>query len=376
MRFLHLADLHLGKRLHAFSLREEQADMLRQVLEIAQEKKVDALLIAGDVYDRSVPSEEATGLLDSFLEACVRQHLQVFMISGNHDSSRRLNYGSALFDAHGIHICTAFTGELACVRTEDKDGPIDIWLFPFSKPFLVRDVLELDGGGLQKMFDEAMKTAHLDPAARNILLCHQFFTGGQSSDSEEDVVVGTLENISVANMPAFDYVACGHLHNPQCVGGQENIRYSGTLLKYSASEANVAKSIPLLDLGADSLEIELLPFTPLRDFQVLSGSWKTFADPAFYKDIDRENYIQLRLEESVLPPDTQNRLFQIYPRLTKISLKGEEVNQTIATASDEQLKLSPEEQIALFYEKMSDEPLSDYQKELVKELWGEVTCDR
>ena len=261
MKFIHLSDLHIGKRVNEISMIEEQEHILNQILQIIDDEKPDAVIIAGDVYDKSVPTTEAVELLDSFLFRLSKRDAEVFIISGNHDSSERLAFGSRLIDQSGIHIAPVYRGEVA----KHFVNGVNIYLLPFIKPAHVRPYFEDEK---INTYNDALRVAvnamNIDPAQRNILVTHQFVTGSSRTESE-DVSVGGTDNIDAEVFADFDYVALGHIHRPQNCGS-EKIRYCGTPLKYSFSEAKDEKSVTVGELDENkNLTIRTIPLTPKHD---------------------------------------------------------------------------------------------------------------
>ena len=251
VRFLHLADLHIGKRLNEFNLIEDQTYILDQIVEIAQAEQVGGVLIAGDVYDKSQPSIEAVELLDDFLTRLTSLGLSVCMISGNHDSPERLSFGSRMLEKTNLYVAGGFDGQLKKIRLADTHGPLNVYLLPFLKPPQIRPFFQ----GKIETYDQAiqavLRTGALDKNERNILIAHQFVVSGdilpERSDSET-MIVGGLDAVDASLFTDFDYVALGHLHRPQRIG-LETIRYGGSPLKYSFSEARQDKQVTLIDLG-------------------------------------------------------------------------------------------------------------------------------
>lgn len=306
MKFLHIADLHLGKSLKEFDLFKDQKYILNQILEIIKEKSVDAVLIAGDVYDKAIPSEAATNLLDYFLCSLSKIGVKTFIISGNHDSDDRLNYGSSLFKANQIFISSKYNGILDKYTVEDAQGEVDIYLLPFVKAAQVRHFFpEEEISSYEDAVKVILKKAGVDPKRRNIIVAHQFVTGRTEdpalggSEGIGTQSVGLVEKIGYECFDGFDYVALGHIHSPQRVGRDE-IRYSGSPLKYSLSEANNEKSIPVVELGKKGeVSIELIPLRPLRDLRHVKGTLKILLDKKNIKA--REDFIYATLtDESII----------------------------------------------------------------------------
>lgn len=332
MRFLHIADLHLGKSLDDFDLREDQQYILNQILDIAQAKEVDAVLIAGDVFDKAIPSEGAVQLLDTFLQELASRKLPVYMISGNHDSDERLNFGSGLFEANDIHIAAKYTGTLAHYVAEDTYGEVHIYALPFVKASQVRRYYpEAEINSYADAVREVLTQAQIDPDARNILVAHQFVSGKDvdpelgGSESVMTQHVGTVEKIGYDCFDAFNYVALGHIHSSQSVGRTE-IRYAGSPLKYSLSEAGSvkeipdgtrerdgAKQVPIVTIdGEGHVEIEFEQLKPMRDLVHVRGA---FADIIKQENLeaDTQCFLYATLTDEEIVPNAMQILREYYP---------------------------------------------------------------
>ncbi|MCM1189658.1 MAG: exonuclease SbcCD subunit D [bacterium] len=323
MKFLHLGDLHLGKALGDFDLAEDQRYILDQILRIAEKESVDGVLIAGDVYDKSVPSEAATGLLDYFLIQLAKREIKVFMVSGNHDSDERLNYGSALFASNQIYISAVFDGTLPRHSFADGDTEIAVYLLPFVKASQVKHFFpdeEIEN------YDDAVRAVirntPVDRKIRNILVAHQFVAGrGEDpelagSESVGTQSVGAVEKIGYDCFDGFDYVALGHIHSPQRVGRDE-IRYAGSPLKYSLSEANNEKSAALITVSAEEkVRIELVPLKPMRDLRHIRGTLKELLDKKNVKS--PEDFIYATLTDEDIVNDAMGIFRQVYPNTVRI----------------------------------------------------------
>ena len=282
MKLIHLSDLHLGKRVNECSMLEDQQYILGEILRIIDSEAPDAVLIAGDVYDKSVPSAEAVTLLDDFLVQLASRRVQTCLISGNHDSAERLSFGGRLMDAVGIHIAPVYDGSLAPLTLSDEHGPVDIYLLPFLKPVQVRRFFpDEDIESYTDAMAAVLRAANVDTARRNVLVAHQFVTGAVPCESEE-LSVGGTDNVAVCVFDDFDYVALGHIHGPQKVG-RETVRYCGTPLKYSFSEVSHKKSVTVVEIGEKgSVGIRTVPLVPRRDMSELRGTYNTL--------MLRENY--------------------------------------------------------------------------------------
>lgn len=323
MKFLHLGDLHLGKSLGDFDLIRDQKYILDQILEIIKEQSVDSVLIAGDVYDKSVPSEAATNLLDYFLSSLARSGVKTFMISGNHDSDDRLNYGSGLFEANQIYISAKYDGMLYRQTVEDAYGKADIYLLPFVKASQVKHFFP---DAEISSYDDAVRViiehAGVDLSRRNILVAHQFVTGRSEdpklggSEGAGTQSVGLVEKIGYDCFDAFDYVALGHIHSPQRVG-REEVRYAGSPLKYSLSEVNNEKSVPVITMGEKGdISLELIPLRPMRDMRHIKGPMKILLDQANITNPD--DFIYVTLTDEDLVNDAMSIFQQVYPNTVKI----------------------------------------------------------
>lgn len=323
MRFLHLGDLHLGKSLGDFDLIGDQKYILDQMLAVIRERTVDAVLIAGDVYDKAIPSEAATNLLDYFLCHLSETGVKTFLISGNHDSDDRLNYGSRLFQDNQIFISSVFRGELEKYTVEDEQGEVDVYLLPFVKASQVRHYFpdaKIDS------YDDAVRViiehAHLDRQKRNVIVAHQFVAGRSEdpvlagSESIGTQSVGLVEKISYDCFDPFDYVALGHIHSPQKVG-REEVRYAGSPLKYSLSEVNHIKSVPLVTLGEKGkVSVELIPLSPMRDLRHIKGSIRELLDKKHVQS--PEDFIYATLTDEEIIGDAMGIFQQVYPNTVKI----------------------------------------------------------
>ena len=323
MKFLHLGDLHLGKTLSDFDLIEDQRYILDQILRIADKESIDGVFIAGDVYDKSIPSEAATRLLDYFLIELAKKEIKVFMVSGNHDSDDRLNYGSALFASNQIFISAVFDGILHKQSFADGDTEIAIYMLPFVKASQVRHYFPDED---IKNYDDAVraiiKNTVINRKHKNILVAHQFVAGREEdpalagSESVGTQSVGLVEKIGYDCFDDFDYVALGHIHSPQKVGRDE-IRYSGSPLKYSLSEANNEKTVPLITVSAEErVRIELVPLKPMRNMRHIKGTLKELLDKKNVKAT--EDFIYATLTDEDIVNDAMGIFQQVYPNTVRI----------------------------------------------------------
>ena len=323
MKFLHLGDLHLGRSLGDFDLIEDQKYILDQILEIIEKENVDGVLIAGDVYDKSIPSEAATNLLDYFLCKLSESGVQTFMISGNHDSDDRLNYGSNLFEANQIYISALYHGTLDKRTVTDEYGEVNVYLLPFVKASQVRHFYPEE---TIDSYDDAvrviLKHADMVVTQRNVIVAHQFVTGQSEdparggSEGAGTQRVGLVEKIGYDCFDGFDYVALGHIHSPQRVG-RDQVRYSGSPLKYSLSEVHNAKSVPVITMGKKGeVTLELIPLKPMRDLRHIKGNLKALLEPKNITDV--EDFIYVTLTDEEIINDAMGIFQQTYPNTVKI----------------------------------------------------------
>ncbi len=368
MKLIHLADLHLGKRVNEFPMIEDQEYILLKILGIIDEEKPDGILIAGDVYDKSVPSEEAMRLWDDFLVRLAERRIPVFAISGNHDSAVRFADHGKLVDVTGIHLAPGYNGTIPSYTVQDEHGPVHIYLLPFIKPVMVRSYFE--GEEIRDYTDACrvvIENAEVNTSERNVLVAHQFVAGAERCESEENV--GGLDNVSVDVFDPFDYVALGHLHGPQKVG-RDAVRYAGSPLKYSFSEKDHHKSVTVVELGEKGdVTIRTVPLVPKHDLREIRGSYMELTAKSTYEGTDTEDYIHAVLtdEEDVL--DAMARLRSIYPNIMKLTYDNRRTrtNAEVSGAVDVENK-SPLELFSEFYELQNNQELSDSQREMVNDM--------
>lgn len=380
MKILHLADLHFGKILQEQSLIEDQEYILKEIINIIKEKEIKALLISGDIYDRSVPPTEAVNLLDNFLKILIKDlKIKVFIISGNHDSKDRLGFGNKIFEDEGLYIESKYNGRLKKVRLEDEYGPLNIYMLPFIKPVEVKKFFEDD---LENNYDLAInkiiEKEEIDKSERNIIMVHQFVTAGnvKPERTESEVLsLGGIENVDVSNFKSFDYVAIGHVHRPQKIG-RDTARYAGTILKYSFSEINHNKSIPIIDIKEKgNITINLLPLKPLRDMREIKGPIEELIKEENYKEGNLEDYIKAIITNEEPVYDAIGKIKKIYPNTLKLEIqnsktinKNEEQNINL----EELKKKSELELFSDFYKLQNNLDLNEKQKEIVKNIISEV----
>lgn len=370
MKLIHLSDIHLGKRVNEFSMLEDQAHILKKILAVVDEEKPDGVLIAGDVYDKSVPSTEAVQLFDDFLVRLAERKLPVFVISGNHDSSERLSFANRLIDAAGIHLAPVYNGVVEPITLSDEYGPVNVYMLPFIKPAHVRGFFpDTEITGYSDAVAAAIGRMNIDKTQRNVLITHQFVTGAQRSDSEE-LSVGGTDNIGAEVFCDFDYVALGHIHGPQNMDSGR-IRYCGSPLKYSFSEAAQQKSVTVAELKEKgTLEIHTVPLIPRRDMVELKGSYQQLTLREFYENTTyQEDYTHITLTDEEDIPDAVAKLRAVYHNLMKLDYDNTRTRHSAAISGAENVETrSPIDLFAEFYELQNGLPMSAEQTELVASL--------
>lgn len=376
MKLIHLSDLHLGKRVNNFPMLEDQAYILDRILEIIDGEQPDAVLIAGDVYDKTVPSAEAVALLDDFLVKLADRSLPVLLISGNHDSPERLSFGGRLMETRGVYIAPAYCGGVTPVTLEDAHGPVDFWLLPFLKPVHLRRFFPEDG--VESYTDAlacAIRHMPIDPARRSVLVTHQFVTGAERCESEE-LSVGGADNVDASVFAPFDYVALGHLHSPQNVDGAR-VRYCGTPLKYSFSEVRHQKSVTVVELGdKGTLDVRTVPLPPKRDMVELRGSFDQVTSPEFYGQVDRDAYVRMILTDENNIYHAVGRLRSIYPNLMRLDYDNLRTQNGVAELEEAQIKRDPLELFEEFYQQQNYQPMTEEQRRYLTQLLREVQEER
>lgn len=375
MKFAHLSDLHLGKRVNEFSMIEDQRYILKEITEIIRREQADAVLIAGDVYDKTIPPAEAVRLLDEFLTGLSKMGLPVLAISGNHDSPERLSFGTGLMKNSGVYLSPVYDGEAESVILQDAWGEIRVFLLPFLKPATVRSTVEEKEresiASYQEALEKAVERLAPDTKQRNVLLAHQFVTGAGRSDSEE-VSVGGLDNVDAGIFDGFDYVALGHIHSPQHVG-RETLRYCGTPLKYSFSEADQQKSVTMAELKEKGwVSIQTIPLTPFRDLRKIRGTYMEVTARSFYQDQNTEDYLQITLTDEEDVPGAMEKLRTVYPNLMRLEYDNKRTreNREIEGTSGEEEK-SELELFGELYELQNNETMSPVQRSFMEKLISE-----
>ncbi len=377
MKLMHLSDLHLGKRVNGFSMLDDQRYILKQITDVVDAEQPDGVLIAGDVYDKPVPPAEAVQLLDDFLWQLASRGRQVFLISGNHDSPERVAFGGRLMGQSGIHVSPVYDGNVAPISLPDAWGEVHLYLLPFLKPSHVRRFFDEED---PENYTDALRIAidhmQVDESRRNVLLTHQFVTGAVRSDSEE-VSVGGTDNVDGAVFDCFDYVALGHIHRPQKVG-RETVRYCGSPLKYSFSEAGHEKSVSIVELEEKgNIHVRTVPLRPCHDLREIRGTYMEVTSRSFYEGMARDDYFHITLTDETDVPNAIGKLRVIYPNLMKLDYDNARTRgsfQVEATVDVEHL--SPMELFSRLYEKQNRQPMTGEQaafmQGLIEKIWEDA----
>lgn len=378
MKFLHLADLHIGKNILEQSLIEDQIYMLEEITKKIKEEEIDAVLISGDIYDRSVPSSEAVNLLDNFLNSLIKElKVKVFIIAGNHDSKERLNFGSKIFENDGLYICANYEGKLKKVQLEDEYGKINIYMLPYIKPVEVKRYFEDEEiESYNQAVNKIIEKEEINQDERNIILSHQFVTAGanepERSDSET-LYLGGTENVDVSNYDKFDYVALGHIHGPQRIG-RDTARYAGTMLKYSFSEVNQKKSLTIVEIK-ESVEYKLIPLKPLRDMRVIKGPIEELIKEENYKGTNREDYIRAIITNEEPVYDAIGQIRRVYPNVLRLDFENSRMAHNIENNISNIENINKKSEIELFdefFKFQNNQGLNEIQKEIMQEIIKEV----
>lgn len=380
MKLMHLADLHLGKRVNGFSMMEDQEYILNRILEIMEEEQPDGLLIAGDVYDKTIPPAEAVRRMDDFLTAVAEKHVPVFLISGNHDSAERVAFGHQLMQGSGIWISPVYDGTIRHHTLEDRWGEVNIYLISFLRPSVVRSFfpdVEIED------YTDALRTIiedlQVDTSRRNVVLAHQFVTAAgalpETCDSEQ-LSVGGLDRVDGSVFSPFDYTALGHLHGPQRVGS-ETIRYAGSPLKYSFSELHQKKSVTVAELRAKGeTEIRQIPLQPRREMIELRGTFEEILEEARKKGEPQTDYYHMILTDETDVVDALSRLREYYPNIMLLDYDNRRTrSQKEVEQLDRVEERTPGELFAALYEQQNGQEMDSDRKEyldgLIREIWEE-----
>jgi len=384
MKLLHLADLHIGKRVYEYSMLEEQKAALTQAFRMAVEHKADAVLIAGDVYDKNIPTIEGVKLFDTFLTALKQKDIPTFIISGNHDSAERLSFGRHLFENSQIYLSGTYEEDIWKKTLTDEFGEVDIYLLPFLKP---QQIEVAEGEEKPQDYTDAIKLVlnrlKINRNNRNVLLAHQFVGGGSTepfrADSETQSV-GGVDMVDYRVFDDFDYVALGHLHGAQHVG-RETVRYAGSPVKYSFSEARQEKSATLITLGKKQSEasgqemitdiaIEKLPFTPVHDMREIKGTLQQLTNPDVLSESDCNDYMHITLTDEEEIYDVFGKLRAVYPNLMSLDFDNARTRaEGAAVLTGEVMKeKSTMELFRDFFEKQTGSMLSPMQEQILTDI--------
>lgn len=372
MRTAHLADLHLGKTVNGFSMIDEQKHILDEILDIFKQEQIEAVMIAGDVFDRPIPSVEAIRLFNDFLNALVNEHCEVFIIAGNHDSGDRLSFGAELFENMHIHIAGNYEGVIPSYAMKDPYGTIVFHLLPFIRPINVnRYIDEQDdkAADYTQAVQKALANDTVDPSVRNVILSHQFVTGVEVDENgSEELIVGGLDQVSGSVYDAYDYVCLGHIHHPQHVM-RDTMVYSGTPLKYSFSEASQTKHVVIIDFHEKgNMIITAVPLHPLHEMREVQGTY----DEVIHLP-KSEDYMHVTLTDENDVPDAIRDLRQIFPNIMKLDYNNRRTqNASHIEVQQETITRSPLEIFSTFFTERTHSELQDEQIKLLEELIPQV----
>ncbi|RLA51118.1 MAG: exonuclease sbcCD subunit D [Gammaproteobacteria bacterium] len=370
MRLLHTSDWHIGRQLHGVSLLEDQAHVLDQILNTVAEQAVDVVLISGDLYDRSVPPTEAVSLLNANLNRLCRElAVQVIVIAGNHDSAERLDFAADLLGDAGLHIIGPLTADIQPISLTVDDVTVDFFGLPYADPTRVRHVFGTELGSHEEamaLLLESVKSKQ-QPGRHNVVLSHCFIDGGEESDSERPLSIGGAERINADLFAPFTYSALGHLHRPQ-FKGQQHVRYSGSILKYSFSEVDHQKSVTLVDISAaGEVTTEYIELQPLRNMRILEGALEDIL-AAGASDPHSDDYVLARLTDTHAILDIIGKLRDVYPNTLHLERPGLQPQGGLPDAGREMMKQGELELFENFYAEVNGEPVTDAQRDIVSDI--------
>ncbi len=375
MKLIHTSDLHIGKRVNEFSMIEDQEHILQQMLDIIDDQKPDGIMIAGDIYDKSIPTIEAVSLFDWFLTELNKRGLYVFMVSGNHDSSERLDFGGKIMEQNKVYIAGTFEGDLDKVTLEDEHGPLNIYMMPFVKPVLVKSY-HPQVETYEDAVEAILENANIDFTQRNILIAHQFIISGQRlpEQSESEIIsIGGLDHIDASVFDGLDYVALGHLHGPQKIGG-DTIRYSGSPLKYSFSEVKQKKSITMVEMDKKGeVSYQKIPLTPVKDMREIKGDIDKLLDPENYSKANTMDYIRAILTDEEDIYDAIGKMRSVYPNIMRLELENSKTNwnsEAKLSANNIENKTAME-LFQEFYINQNNIPMSEEEEKIMREIFNE-----
>lgn len=381
MKILHLADLHIGKIIYEQSILEDQKYILNQIIEKIKEEKIELVLIAGDVYDRSVPPSDAVTVLNNFLKTLIKDlNIKVCLIAGNHDSKERLNFGSEIFADEGLYISSIYNGKVDKVQLNDEYGKLNIYMLPYIKPVEIKQYFndDVDVSSYHNAVKEIISKENVIETERNIILSHQFVTAGDTEPEKsesETLFLGGTENVDVSCYDKFDYVALGHIHGPQRIG-RDTARYAGTMLRYSFSEIKQNKALTILDFKEKgNLNIEFIPLKPLRDMRVIKGPIEELTKEENYSKTNREDYIKAIITNEEQVYDAIGQIKKIYPNTLKLEIENSKMatNTGIKMSDIDNIKKKDEvELFNEFYKYQNNQDLNEMQLKIIKEVVKEV----
>lgn len=376
LKFFHLADLHIGKRVNGFSMREDLEHVFAQIYAYAREHQPDAILVAGDVYDKTLPSAEAVAQFDSFLTEFVRMDIPVAVISGNHDSPERLEFAKGILQSSRVYLSCTYSGKTERLVLTDEFGAVNIYLLPFLRPSQVRSALNCPE---LHTYEDAMRAAaqamQLDTAQRNVLVTHQFVTGagGEAARSDSEVIsVGGEENVPADCFDDFDYVALGHLHRPQQIG-RDSVRYAGSPLKYSFSEAGHEKSVTMVTMKQKGdVQIEALPLRPLHEMREICGTLDALTAPEIVQAAPADDYIHATLTDGMHQMEPHRKLSVVYPNLMRLDIRMTQSADEPEISAEAIRNLEPGQLFADFYRQQHGEEMSEEQSRIAAEIFAEI----
>lgn len=373
MKIMHLSDLHIGKKVNEYSMLQDQIYILKEILRIIDNEKVETVIIAGDVYDRSLPPNEALELFDEFLYQLSGRNVNVFVISGNHDSPERISYGGRMMTENKIFLSPVYDGNVKPITLNDDYGEVNFYLLPFVRPADIRRYFPDEN--IENYIDAvkvAIDNMNVDFNERNILVTHQFVTGAELSESE-NIIVGGTDNVSGEVFDGFDYVALGHIHREQTVG-KDNIRYCGTPLKYSFSEAKNIKSVTILDFNdKGNIEYSKIPLTPLRDMREIRGTYYELTLKSNYESTNTEDYLHITLTDEEDIPDAIGKLRSIYPNIMKLDYDNLRTRGSGTVDAIENIESkSPFELFADLFKQQNNQDMSEEQEEIMRNLIDKI----
>ena len=369
MKLIHLGDLHIGKRVNEFSMLEDQEFILARILSVIEDEQPDGVLLAGDIYDKTVPSAEAVALFDRFLVRLARLGPAVFMISGNHDSPERIAFGGRLMEQSRVYVSPIFDGHIKSVLLKEGTRQVRIYLLPFVKPAQVRHYLDESVTDYNQAMEACIREMQVNPEEINILVAHQFVTGALRCESEE-LSVGGTDNVDFEVFEPFDYVALGHLHGPQQVG-RETIRYAGSPLKYSFSERNQVKSVTVVEIERKGrIGVRQVPLTPRRDLREIRGTYAELTMRDNYAGTNVEDYLRVILTDENEVMDALAKLRIIYPNIMRLEYDNTRTRTNSVLLADEAVQeKSRLELLDELYEIQNGVPLSEAQRKYAEDVF-------